>query len=45
MNKTELKQQILDLVERYSALQYAEKSFTAGTDVAPPLARSLVPLN
>jgi CDP-6-deoxy-D-xylo-4-hexulose-3-dehydrase len=36
MNKTELKQQILDLVERYSALQYAEKSFTAGTDVVPP---------
>jgi CDP-6-deoxy-D-xylo-4-hexulose-3-dehydrase len=36
MNKAELKQQILDLVERYSALQYAEKSFTAGTDVIPP---------
>ena len=36
MNKAELKQQILDLVERYSALQYAEKSFTAGTDVVPP---------
>ena len=36
MNKAELKQQILDLVERYSALQYAEKSFTGGTDVVPP---------
>lgn len=36
MNKAELKQQILDLVERYSALQYAEKSFTGGADVVPP---------
>ena len=36
MDKAELKQQIFDLVEQYSALQYAEKAFTAGTDVIPP---------
>ena len=36
MDKAELKKQILGLVEQYSALQYAEKSFTAGTDVIPP---------
>ena len=36
MDKVELKKQILGLVEQYSALQYAEKSFTAGTDVIPP---------
>ncbi|MEK7768656.1 MAG: lipopolysaccharide biosynthesis protein RfbH, partial [Pseudomonadota bacterium] len=35
-DKVELKQQIFDLVEQYSALQYAEKAFTAGTDVIPP---------
>ena len=36
MDKVELKKQILGLVEQYSALQYAEKSFTAGADVIPP---------
>ncbi|MBP0132705.1 MAG: lipopolysaccharide biosynthesis protein RfbH [Nitrosospira sp.] len=36
MDKVELKKQILELVEQYSALQYAEKSFTAGADVIPP---------
>ncbi len=36
MDKAELKKQILGLVEQYSALQYAEKSFIAGTDVIPP---------
>ncbi len=36
MDKIELKKQILGLVEQYSALQYAEKSFTAGADVIPP---------
>ena len=36
MNKTAIKQQILDLVEQYSALQYAEKPFTAGASVVPP---------
>ncbi|OGT08428.1 MAG: lipopolysaccharide biosynthesis protein RfbH [Gallionellales bacterium RIFCSPHIGHO2_02_FULL_57_16] len=36
MDKTKLKQQILNLVEQYSALQYAEKAFTAGTSVIPP---------
>ena len=36
MDRVELKKQILGLVEQYSALQYTEKSFTAGTDVIPP---------
>jgi CDP-6-deoxy-D-xylo-4-hexulose-3-dehydrase len=36
LDKVELKKQILELVEQYSALQYAEKSFTAGADVIPP---------
>jgi CDP-6-deoxy-D-xylo-4-hexulose-3-dehydrase len=36
LDKIELKKQILGLVEQYSALQYAEKSFTAGADVIPP---------
>jgi CDP-6-deoxy-D-xylo-4-hexulose-3-dehydrase len=36
LDKAELKKQILGLVEQYSALQYAEKSFIAGTDVIPP---------
>jgi CDP-6-deoxy-D-xylo-4-hexulose-3-dehydrase len=36
LNRVELRKQILGLVEQYSALQYAEKSFTAGTDVIPP---------
>ena len=36
LDKVELKKQILGLVEQYSTLQYAEKSFTAGADVIPP---------
>jgi CDP-6-deoxy-D-xylo-4-hexulose-3-dehydrase len=36
LDRVELRKQILGLVEQYSALQYAEKSFTAGTDVIPP---------
>ena len=36
MSKDVIKQQILSLVEQYSALQYAEKSFTAGSSVIPP---------
>jgi CDP-6-deoxy-D-xylo-4-hexulose-3-dehydrase len=41
VNKAELKQQIFNLVEQYSALQYAEKSFTAGTSVIPPAGKVL----
>ena len=36
MSKDVIKQQILSLVEQYSELQYAEKSFTAGSSVIPP---------
>lgn len=36
MDKEIIKQQILGLVEQYSALQYADKAFTAGTSVVPP---------
>jgi len=36
VDKELIKQQILGLVEQYSALQYAEKTFTAGTSVVPP---------
>ena len=36
MEKENIKQQILNLVEQYSALQYADKPFTAGTSVVPP---------
>lgn len=36
MDKEIIRQQILGLVEQYSALQYAEKTFTAGTSVVPP---------
>jgi len=36
LDRVDLRKQILGLVEQYSALQYAEKSFTAGTDVIPP---------
>ena len=36
MDKEIIKQQILGLVEQYSALQYAEKTFTAGISVVPP---------
>ena len=41
VDKAELKQQIFDLVEQYSALQYAEKAFTAGTSVIPPSGKVL----
>ncbi|OIQ85894.1 UDP-4-amino-4-deoxy-L-arabinose--oxoglutarate aminotransferase [mine drainage metagenome] len=41
MSKDTIKQQILDLVEQYSALQYAEKTFTAGTSVIPPSGKVL----
>jgi len=36
VNKEEIKQQIFDLVERYSALHFAEKPFQPGTSVIPP---------
>lgn len=35
MSESILKQQILDLVEQYSALKYEKKSFAAGTDFVP----------
>jgi CDP-6-deoxy-D-xylo-4-hexulose-3-dehydrase len=41
VEKTAIKQQILELVEQYSALQYAEKSFTAGASVVPPSGKVL----
>lgn len=41
MNKAELKQQIFDLVEQYSALHFAEKPFQAGTSVIPPSGKVL----
>ncbi len=36
MSKEAIKQQILNLVEQYSAVQYAPKAFTAGASVIPP---------
>ena len=36
MDKEIIRQQILGLVEQYSALQYADKAFVAGTSVVPP---------
>jgi len=36
VDKENIRQQILGLVEQYSALQYAEKTFTAGTSIVPP---------
>lgn len=36
MSKDQIRQQILNLVEQYSALQYADKTFTPGTSVVPP---------
>lgn len=36
MNKEAIKQQIFDLVEQYSALHFAEKSFQPGASVIPP---------
>lgn len=41
MNKAEIKQQILNLVEQYSALQYVAKPFQAGTSVIPPSGKVL----
>ena len=41
MDKAEIKQQILNLVEQYSALQYAAKPFRAGTSVVPPSGKVL----
>ena len=41
MDKAEIKQQILNLVEQYSALQYAAKPFQAGTSVVPPSGKVL----
>ncbi len=36
MDKEAIKQQILSLVEQYSALQYAVKPFVSGASVVPP---------
>jgi CDP-6-deoxy-D-xylo-4-hexulose-3-dehydrase len=36
VSKEAIRQQILDLVEQYSALQYAEQPFTPGATVIPP---------
>ena len=36
MNEAEIKQQIFELVERYSALHFVEKPFQAGSSVIPP---------
>ncbi len=41
VDKAELKQQIFDLVEQYSALHFAEKPFQAGTSVIPPSGKVL----
>jgi len=41
VNKEELKQQIFGLVEQYSALHFAEKTFTPGTSVVPPSGKVL----
>ncbi|MBV5330132.1 MAG: hypothetical protein JZU65_21310, partial [Chlorobium sp.] len=41
VDKTELKQQIFELVEQYSALHFAEKPFQAGTSVIPPSGKVL----
>jgi CDP-4-dehydro-6-deoxyglucose reductase, E1 len=41
VDKTEIKQQILNLVEQYSALQYAAKPFNAGSSVIPPSGKVL----
>ncbi|MFY9259692.1 MAG: aminotransferase class I/II-fold pyridoxal phosphate-dependent enzyme, partial [Gallionella sp.] len=39
--KEQLRSQISELVEQYSALQYAEKPFTAGASVVPPSGKVL----
>ncbi len=41
MDKAQIKQQILNLVEQYSALQYAPMPFNAGTSVVPPSGKVL----
>ena len=41
MDKAEIKQQILNLVEQYSAMQYAAKPFVAGSSVIPPSGKVL----
>jgi CDP-6-deoxy-D-xylo-4-hexulose-3-dehydrase len=41
LDKSALKQQIFDLVDQYSKLQYAEKTFQAGTSVIPPSGKVL----
>jgi len=41
VGKAELKQQIFDLVERYSELHFAEQSFEAGASVIPPSGKVL----
>ncbi|MCK9636649.1 MAG: lipopolysaccharide biosynthesis protein RfbH [Methylobacter tundripaludum] len=41
MGKAELKQQIFDLVERYSELHFAEQAFEAGASVIPPSGKVL----
>lgn len=41
MDKTALKAQILDLVDQYSALQYAPKKFEPGTTTIPPSGKVL----
>ena len=41
MNEFEIKQQIFDLVEQYSALHFAEKPFQPGTSIVPPSGKVL----
>jgi len=41
VNKEAIKQQIFDLVEQYSALHFAEKSFIPGESVIPPSGKVL----
>ena len=41
MNKESIKQQILELVEQYSALHFAGKPFQAGSSVVPPSGKVL----
>lgn len=41
VDKSELKQQILDLVEQYSALHFSENPFRAGDTIIPPSGKIL----
>jgi CDP-6-deoxy-D-xylo-4-hexulose-3-dehydrase len=41
VNEFEIKQQIFDLVEQYSALHFAEKPFQPGTSIVPPSGKVL----